>query len=94
MKSGASYLALKNALRDLDRPTSKRWVYSALRHMVADPELGPKALGLVVKAARLCRDASSHSHWLRPLCLPPRRFGCRPLRPALRRQSSAAPLGG
>ena len=52
MKTGASYIALKNALRDLDRPTSKRWVYSALRHMAADPELGPKALGLVVKAAR------------------------------------------
>lgn len=52
MKTGASYLALKNALRDLDRPTAKRWVYSALRHMVTDPELGPKALALVTKAAR------------------------------------------
>lgn len=52
MKTGAAYLALKNALRDLSRPTAKRFVFSALRHMAADPELGPKALGLVVKAAR------------------------------------------
>lgn len=61
MRTGAAYIVLKNALRDLRNANTKRYVYSALRHMADDPDLGSKALGLVVKAARSRDDQEARA---------------------------------